>query len=269
MSRIGRIIVLVACCWMLLFIGRSEAVAASQLYEDNQNGVLTIEYNNTDGAKMKIAVSKGDKSYYYNLVKGKNTLDIPLTMGNGIYKIRICKNITGTKYSIIQSETYQLDLENEDEVYLHSNVIVDYTVKDPPIKKADALTKNKKVDMAKIETIYNYVVKNYLYDYKKLESLSSGYIPNINIIYKNKKGICYDISAIIAAMMRSEGIQVKLVTGYTPNVDVYHAWNMIYDEKSKQWITVDATYDLSMYQAGKKYKMKKPAKDYKDIVYQY
>lgn len=269
MKNIGRMIIIVICSWIIVSISSIEAEASNQLYEDNKNGVLTIEYNNTDDVKMKIAVSKGDKHYYYNLNKGNNRIDVPLTMGNGTYKIRICKNVTGTKYSIIQSETYQLELENEDDVYLHSNVIVDYSITDPPIKKADTLTNKKKVDMDKIETIYDYVVKNYLYDYKKIQSLSDGYVPDINIIYKNKKGICYDISALMAAMMRSEGIKVKLVTGYTPNVDVYHAWNMIYDEKGQQWITVDATYDLSMYSAGKTYKMKKPAKDYKDMVYQY
>jgi transglutaminase-like putative cysteine protease len=83
-------------------------------------------------------------------------------------------------------------------------------------------------------------------------------------------GICYDISAIMASMLRSQGVEVKLVTGYTPNIEgVYHAWNSVYDENNDSWITVDATYDIAMYKADKKYKMKKSSSDYTDIKYQY
>lgn len=246
-----------------------KASAADSFYENNDNGIITITYNNKSNVKMKVAVSKDSDTYYYDLAKGENKLDIPLNMGNGSYKIRICKNISGTKYSVIQSSTIELDISDEDEVFTYSNVIVNYTATDYAIKKAARLTEDAKTDGEKVKAIYNYVVKNFKYDYDKIASLSSGYIPDIKIIYKNKKGICYDLSAIMAAMLRSQGIKVKLVTGYTPNIDVYHAWNAVYDTKKDEWYTIDTTYDVAMYQAGKKYTMKKDSKDYTDIKYQY
>lgn len=255
-------------CAVFLFNG-IKASAASTFYKDNENGVITITYNNKSNAKMKVAVSKGTETYYYNLGNGKNELDIPLNMGNGSYKIRICKNITGTKYSVIQSSTIELNLSDEDEVFTYSNVIVNFESTDAAIKKAASLTKYCKTDAEKVKKIYEYIVKNFKYDYDKLESLSSGYIPDIQVVYKNKKGICYDLSAIMASMLRSQGIKVKLVTGYTPNIDTYHAWNAVYDAKAKKWYTIDTTYDVAMYKAGKKYSMKKNAKDYTDVKYQY
>lgn len=237
---------------------------------NNDNGTVTISYNNKDNHKMKVGVTKDGQSYYYDLKNGKNSIDLPLNMGNGKYSIRIFKNISGTKYSVVQSTNMELELQDENLVFLQSNVIVDFTLRDKAIKKAESLTKNCKTDQEIAETIYNYVVKNFAYDFDKASSLSSGYIPDIEIVYKNKKGICYDISAIMAAMMRSQGVEVKLVTGYTSNIKgVYHAWNSIYDEKSKKWYTVDATYDIAMYQAKKKYSMKKSYNSYKQIKYQY
>lgn len=269
MSKLQKTIIICSFFIFLMSFNANTAFASDQFYEDNNNGVLTIKYNNTQNVKMKIGIIKGGKNYYYDIKNGLNELDIPLTMGNGTYKICIYKNVSGTKYSLVQSNTYELKLENENEVYLHSNIIVNYKTEDKPIKKAKSLTKGSSADNDKIEDIYEYVVENYLYDYDKLENLVSGYIPDINIIYKNKKGICYDISSLVAAMMRSQGIPVKVVTGYTNKVEVYHAWNLIYNEEKDEWITVDATYDLSMYVAGKKYKMKKAEKDYVDIVYLY
>lgn len=255
-------------CAAFLYNG-IKASAATTFCKDNENGVVTITYNNKSNAKMKVAVSKGTETYYYNLGNGKNELDIPLNMGNGSYKIRICKNISGTKYSVIQSNTIELDLSDEDEVFTYSNVIVNFESTDAAIKKATSLTKYCKTDAEKVKKIYEYIVKNFKYDYDKLESLSAGYIPDIKVVYKNKKGICYDLSAIMASMLRSQGIKVKLVTGYTPNIDTYHAWNAVYDAKTKKWYTIDTTYDVAMYKVGKKYSMKKSAKDYTDVKYQY
>lgn len=267
--KLNKILTLFAILCVAFLLKGTKASAASTFYEDNENGVITITYNNKSNAKMKVAVSKGSETYYYNLGNGKNTLDIPLNMGNGSYKIRICKNISGTKYSVIESSTIELDLSDENEVFKYSNVIVNFEASDNAIKKAKELTKNCKTDTEKIKKIYDYIVKNYKYDYDKIESLSAGYIPDIQIIYKNKKGICYDLSAMMAAMLRSQGIKVKLVTGYTPNIDTYHAWNTVYDTKTKKWYTIDTTYDVAMYRAGKKYTMKKDAKDYTDVKYQY
>jgi transglutaminase-like putative cysteine protease len=247
----------------------TDKAMASELFKDNKNGVLSISYNNTDQVKMKIAVTKGSKSYYYDLKNGKNNIDIPLTMGNGTYTIRICKNLTGNKYSVIQSQEFKLELQNEDDVYLYPNVIVNYDLDYAAIVKAGQLTKNCKTEAEKVKAIYSYVVKNFDYDYDKLGDLQSGYIPDIKIVYKNQKGICYDISAVIASMLRSQGIRVRLVTGYTPNISVYHAWNVIYDSKKDKWYTVDATYDIGKRAAGKKYSMVKKLSEYKNISYQY
>ena len=55
-----------------------------------------------------------------------------------------------------------------------------------------------------------------------------------------KKGICYDYAALAAAMLRSQGIPTKLITGYVSRggSELYPAWNMIWLEASG-WLTVE------------------------------
>lgn len=273
MKNCWKIVALGILAFFLVLCSEQRVSAAStedDTFQDNENGIITISYNNTSNTKMKIGVTKDKQSYYYDLKNGQNEIDVPLNMGNGTYKLKILKNISGTKYSVIESTNIELELEDDNIVYLQSNVIINFDLEDKAIAKAESLTKNCKSDAEIVRTIYKYIVKNFGYDYDKVATLTSGYIPDIEIVYKNKKGICYDISAIMAAMMRSQGVEVKLVTGYTPNIKgVYHAWNSVYDEKNGTWYTIDATYDIAMYQANRKYTMKKSDKDYSDIKYQY
>ena len=68
----------------------------------------------------------------------------------------------------------------------------------------------------------------------------TGYLPDPDETLSTKKGICYDYAALAAAMLRSQGIPTKLITGYVSSggSELYHAWNMIWLEESG-WITVE------------------------------
>ena len=60
------------------------------------------------------------------------------------------------------------------------------------------------------------------YDYNKAATVQSGYLPDLDQVLAEKKGICFDYAAVMTAMLRSQGIPTRLVVGYAG--DVYHAW---------------------------------------------
>lgn len=264
---------IIACVTFLIVVGSSSTVvkAEDKMFEDNENGIVTIRYNNKDNVKMKVRVSKDKKNYYYNLFDGENEIDIPLNMGNGSYTIKILKNIVDNRYSVVTTTEISLDLKDDEVVYTESNVIVDFELTDKSIEKANSLTKYCRTEEEVINVIYKYVIQNFVYDYDHVKQKAStyGYIPDIEVVYKNKEGICYDISAIMAAMMRSQGIKVKLVMGYTPNISGYHAWNSVYNEEEEHWFAIDGTYDIGMKRLKRKYYMVKKASNYEDIKYEY
>ena len=55
-------------------------------------------------------------------------------------------------------------------------------------------------------------------------------MPDIDAVLAEKKGICFDYAALMAAMLRSQGVPTKLVTGYTGSS--YHAWISTYSEET-------------------------------------
>ncbi len=244
-------------------------------FTDNKNGTVSFSYNNTNKERCKVVTRlEGGKMYQYDVPQGECEMVFPLSQGNGTYVVYLCINTTGNRYSVLESVNITLDLEDDLKTFLCSNRIIDWDKENEAIKKAYALTKNSETDEDKIGIIYDYMVENFSYDYDKMENIDklaseSAYVPDIDETYAAKMGICYDISALTAAMLRSISIPAKVVTGYSSNTISYHAWNRIYFMKRKDWRTVDITYDIEMYKDGKRYSMIKNDDYYQNIMYEY
>lgn len=229
-------------------------------------GVVAISCCST--ARLKVTVEKSDKMVTYDLRNDGITEYYPLQMGEGSYKVSVLENVSGTKYKYIEIKTIDLKLDDANDVYLASIQNINWNNDMKAIKKACELTEGLGTEREKINAIYEYLISNIKYDYDKLNTLKSGYLPDIDDTFEKGKGICYDYSSVFAAMLRSQGIPAKLVKGYTPAVDGYHAWNEVYMTDSGKWITVDLTYDARMKSEKREYSIEKNAANYTK-VYEY
>lgn len=128
-----------------------------------------------------------------------------------------------------------------------------YEVIDADIPKdigqaAAKITEGAQSDEEKARLLYDWVGSRVTYDYDKVED----YEKNGNwreqtpqMTYDSKRGVCIDYSRLYAVMARSQGLQVKVVTGlgydgrggYGP-----HAWNEVYLSEKEQWIPLDSTW---------------------------
>ena len=118
------------------------------------------------------------------------------------------------------------------------------------VKKAAELCKGVTTEIGKVEKIYQFIVETIKYDFDKAKQVTegklNGYLPSVDVIFDAKKGICYDYSSVMAAMLRSQGIPTKLVTGYVAPKNVYHAWNDVFIT-GQGWIKIQS----SVYFDGK------------------
>lgn len=246
----------------------SNIYAACDFKTDNVNqGIVKIMCTSPNGGRLKVRIENGSGKYTYDLSSGV-VESYPLQMGNGEYKITVLENSGGDKYQIVGATKVTAQMADEKQVYLGSVQNVKWTQQNQAIQYGKSLTTGKSEIIDKAETLYHYMVNGtYSYDYKKYASLPSTYLPSIDRTYKEKTGICYDFSSLFAAMLRSQGIYAKLVTGYTPNAEGFHAWNEVYDASSNTWLIIDTTYDLQII-STKSVKMSKSSKDY-NKVYEY
>lgn len=273
MKRRNLMLLLSAMGLMLLI--RPVPASAADVFKNNDNGTVTVTYEAKNGTTILVLVENTDTGktatkYYYKVYEGENVMIVPLSEGTGTYKLRLCKLLANNKASILKTWTTKSESKGN-AVFKTANVIVDYPLSKDATDKAASLTKKSTTESDKVKKIYSYIIKNFAYDYELLseKSVTQYYVPKIQDTYTRKLGICYDISSILVGMLRSVGVEARVVTGYTPNVDVYHAWTQVYDSEKKQWYTLDATYDMCMYGYGVKTDMVKKDSEYKDISYKY
>lgn len=224
----------------------------------SNKGVVSIQYNNNSHKKEKVIIEKDNSRYVYTLQKSKEIEDFPLQMGRGPYRVAVLENVEGNKYKPIISKTFQAPLKDENLVFLQSVQGIEWNESMDATIMAKKLTDGLTNDEEKVKAIYEYVISNIKYDYTKKNKITSDYLPQIDEIFWEGRGICYDFSSITAGMLRSVGIPAKLIKGYSKNVTVYHSWNEVYINDN--WILIDASYDSQMKAHNKNYSMiKNPA----------
>lgn len=225
-----------------------------------KDGYVQVMYKNSSGKKMKISVKRDTNVYYYDFDGKGEYENYPLQMGSGKYVITLLENVEGKKYVEVESWSIQAEITNPSAAYLISGKVVNFSDATVAVSKADVLTKDVANDDKKVQVIYNYLINNIKYDYKKLNTVQAGYVPDIDSIISSSKGICYDFSAVFAGMLRAVGVPTKVVMGYSDNVKGYHAWNEVYLDG--KWMVIDTSFDSQMKGTSASISMYKPSGSY-------
>lgn len=206
--------------------------------------------------RLKVQIVKDDKKYNYDLNNNGTYEAFPLQMGEGSYKIRIMQNKEGNTYFELYSATIDVKFDQVNAPFLCPSQYVNYNSNSAAVKKAFDLCVNAKTDVEKLTAIYSWIISNVKYDTQKAATVQTGYLPNVDDTLNTKKGICFDYAALMAAMLRSQGIPTKLICGTVSAADLNHAWNEVYLEgqgwvtvriyfKGSEWERMDATFAAS------------------------
>ena len=188
-------------------------------------------------SRLKFQVECGGTKYNYDLPGDGTPTSFPLQMGDGTYSFRVLENTSGTKYVAIYETSIIVALQDEFQPYLRPSEMVSYDADSACVAKAAELAQMAGDDAGVAAQIFAYVTEHITYDSAKAASVEDGYLPDPDATLAAGSGICYDYAALTAAMLRSQGIPTKLITGYVEPGEIYHAWNMIWLENSG-WITV-------------------------------
>ena len=134
-----------------------------------------------------------------------------------------------------------VQMDNEYAAFLLPNQYVSYNQDSEAVKISEEICDGLTTDAEKLEAVRNYIVSNYTYDYDKAKSVAGGTLPSIDYLLEHKMGICQDIAATAACMLRVQGIPTELVIGYANKY--YHAWNSVLIDGEFQ--LVDLTAELN------------------------
>ncbi len=193
-----------------------------------------------DTGKNFMCAVEGPGALYSYPVEPNQTVTLPLSEGNGEYIISLVEHIEDNRYWIKLAAKATVTLDDERTPFLVSSPVVDWADAADTIRKAGELAGGLESDQEKIDAIYAWVVENLKYDEALAETVSSGYLPDLDAVLAKRKGICFDYAALTAGMLRSQGIPCRLVMGYVGGV--YHAWISVYT-KDAGWSCMDPTME--------------------------
>ena len=207
-------------------------------YSNAKDGYIMIKWTGgSTSSKIKVLIKGPNNSedYQYNLRTDGSYDTFPLSDGNGQYSVRVYKQVDGTKYSPVLTAKVSAQLTDEFAPFIRPNQYVNYSDDSKAVTKAAEIIQEKGAgdNLSKTEAIYDWVVNNLSYDTAKASSVQSGYLPDIDVTLAEKKGICFDYAALMAAMLRSQNVHVRLVLGWTGSQ--YHAWINVWSE-SDGWV---------------------------------
>jgi len=206
---------------------------------NTNDGYVMVKHAGTS-KKLKTKISRQDSSYTYDLNNIGDYEVYPLQMGNGTYTVKIYENLEGTSYIPVYSVNIRVQMDDTDRVFVFPNQYVWYTNANNAIEKSYQLCAKANNDEEKADIIYKYVSTKIKYDNKKAATVKSGYLPNVDETLSLGKGICFDYSALMAAMLRAQNIPTRLVIGNVEPENILHAWNQVYI--GGKWIWLDATF---------------------------
>ena len=214
---------------------------------NSSEGYIMVNYTGSN-PKVKLQITGPDQITYTYDLHGEYEV-FPLTAQSGTYTASVFENISGTEYSTTLSKTFDVKITNEFGPYLYPNQYVNFTADSLAVAFCPELLRACSTDIEVIQEIYNYIIDNFTYDYDKAKNVQSGYLPDIDKVFKSNSGICFDYASVMASMLRSERIPTRLEVGYME--EAYHAWISVYLE-DKGWVNGIIEFD------GKTWKLMDP-----------
>lgn len=219
-------------------------------YSNIEEGYFIVKYLAETDKRLKVKVIGPSITYTYDLAQGEWTT-FSLSDSNGRYQVKIYRQTESNKYAVILSKYLNVTLDDEFVPFLCSNQYVNYKDAIQTTTTANDIAENIDDPIKKVEAIYKYVVNNFTYDTEKAKNVKSGYLPDLDLILSEKKGICFDYAALMVGMLRSQDIPCKLIIGYAG--DVYHAWVSVWIDDvgwidgmvqfdGKNWKRMDPTF---------------------------
>lgn len=237
--------------------------AAALDYSHSDCGYVMAQYQGkAQKAKCRITHPDG-KVYTFDLVPGSAMAALPLSGGDGAYTCTLYEQVQGDQYAALLTKQLQVQLADAFAPFLYANQYVSFRRDSRAVAKGSELARGCHDEIEVVGRVYDFTTQHIRYDDARASAVESGqlkqYLPDVDRVLAEGKGICFDYAALLCAMLRSQRIPTRLEIGYAGRA--YHAWISVYTQESgwidgiiqfdgKQWHLMDPTFAAAAKKAG-------------------
>ena len=204
-------------------------------------GYVMVHGPSTD-KRLKLQVETKAGKLVYDINSKEEWEIIPLQLGNGNYTFSLFLQASGNKYASGGKMTITAELGNDNAAFMIPTQYVYYQPDTAAVAKSDEICEGLTTDQEKFEAIRAYIKENYPYDFTKAATVTTGTLPSVDYAWDTGMGICQDLAALAACMLRVQGIPTRLDIGYVGK-NYYHAWNNVLLDG--QFVQYDPTMDVT------------------------
>lgn len=187
---------------------------------------------------LKMRISKGNAVYTYDLNNNGEYEVFPLQMGSGTYQCSLYRNVKSNKFSKEAELKFSVELNDDAGAFLYPSQYVYYTPESLAVQASMEICEGLETDEQKLDAIIKFVSENFAYDYDRARSNPGFYLGDVDGCYETRTGLCQDLAAMTACMLRVQGIPTQLVIGYANKQ--YHAWNSVLVDGEYQLLDITA-----------------------------
>lgn len=197
-------------------------------YSNSKDGYVMAKYTGSNSVvKVQVTNPDGSKEQVYT-INNKGVFEaIPLTRGNGEYKILVCEAV-GAAYAVVVQGKINVSLSSSLAPFLRPSSYVPFAYGDSAVTKSSQLCGGTSTALEKVDRVYSWLVDNVTYDYELAATVKKGYVCDSEKVINKKIGICLDYAGTMAAMLRSQDIPTQLVVGKVSGATALHAWVNVY-----------------------------------------
>ena len=204
-----------------------------------EDGVIRVRYTGEGETRVKLQLTKKDGTdYNYDLNTRGDWEQFTLTEGEGEYVLQVLEHVEEDRYRPVLRCELSLELEDPLEPFRQACQHVSFTPESRAAVLAGEVTQGAETGEERAEAVFDYVVESLGYDGEKAASVEPGYLPDVDRVLEEGKGICFDYAAVMAAMLRSQGEPCRLAVGWAG--EVYHAW--VETPEGEGWRIWDPTF---------------------------
>ena len=203
-------------------------------FSNSADGYIMIRFLRPTEQRVMVRIEGPTEMVFTYFLRTDGQHEVfPLSDGNGTYQVNVFENVDGNRFTLSLAATIDVNLYDEFAPFLRPNQFVNFNENTRAVALAAHLVDGLDDLHDKVSAIFTFIIENIRYDIELAQTVQPGYVPDLDLVLERGKGICFDYASLMTAMLRSQSIPTRLVTGYAGTA--YHAWIDVWSE-TEGWI---------------------------------